>query len=124
MIDSPDADRDESRPPPRVRLTTHDPYAALRLRDFRLFLIASVTASLGVEMQAVTVGWELYERTGSALALGLVGLVQIVPVLVLALPAGHVADRYSRKHVLIVAQGVMALASLGLAALSHGRGPV
>jgi MFS family permease len=105
-------------------LAAHDPYAALRLRDFRLFLIASVTASIGVEMQAVTVGWELYERTGSALVLGLVGLVQIVPVLVLALPAGHVADRYSRKHILLVAQGAMALASLGLATLSHTRSPL
>src|SRR4051812_26758273 len=117
MTESPDADRDESPPPARFGPAAHDPYAALRLRDFRLFLIASVTASVGVEMQAVTVGWELYERTGSALVLGLVGLVQIVPVLVLALPAGHVADRYSRKHVLLGAQAALGLASLGLAAL-------
>jgi MFS family permease len=124
MTEDSHADPDESRPLPRGRTAAHDPYAALRLRDFRLFLIASVVASIGVEMQAVTVGWELYERTRSALVLGLVGLVQIVPVLVLALPAGHVADRYNRKHVLLVAQAAMALASLGLAALSHGRGPL
>jgi MFS family permease len=58
------------------------------------------------------------------MSLGFVGLVQIVPVLLLALPAGHAADRYSRKHLLILAQGLMALSSAGLAMLSATRGPV
>jgi MFS family permease len=102
----------------------HDPYAALRLGDYRRFLIAGILATAGVEMQLVAVGWELYERTHSKTALGLVGLVQVIPVFLLALPAGHAADRYSRKALLLISQGLMALASLGLALLSHGRGPV
>src|SRR5947208_2931680 len=52
------------------RRGAHDPYAALRHRDFRLFLAGTVLASVGNEMQAVAVGWELYERTGSALGRG------------------------------------------------------
>jgi len=52
----------------------HDPYAALRERNFRLFLSGNLVAILGLQMQTVAVGWEIYERTGSAMALGLIGL--------------------------------------------------
>src|SRR4051812_19024304 len=104
--------------------SSHDPYAALRLGDYRRFLIAGILATAGVEMQLVAVGWELYERTHSKTALGLVGLVQVIPVFLLALPAGHAADRYSRKALLLISQALMAMASLGLALLSHGQGPV
>src|SRR5262249_4497919 len=102
----------------------HDPYAALRHRDYRHLLAGSILASIGTEAQAVAVGWELYQRTNSASALGLVGLVQFLPVLLLSLPAGQVADRWSRKGLLLVAQGTAMLASLGLAALSLMHGPI
>src|SRR5262249_33552390 len=55
---------------------------------------------------------------------GLVGLAQFIPLILLALPAGHVADRISRKHLLMAAQGMMALASLGLALISLFQGPI
>jgi MFS family permease len=102
----------------------HDPYAALRYRDYRCLLSGGVLSSIATEVQATAVGWEIYERTGSAAKLGLAGLVQFLPVLLLALPAGHAADRYSRKRLFQVAQGGAALASLGLAALSLFQGPV
>jgi MFS family permease len=104
--------------------TAHDPYAALRYRDYRHLLAGSVLASIGSTMQSVAVLWELYQRTGSAQALGLVGLMQFLPIFLLSLPAGQAADRYSRKRLLLAAQGLMALASLGLAALSFCQGPV
>ena len=91
-----------------------DAYAALRERDFRLFLIGHVTSVLGVQMQTVAVGWQLYEKTGSALALGMVGMVQFLPMLGLALPAGHAADRFDRRRVLMIASLVAALSSIGL----------
>jgi MFS family permease len=97
----------------------HDPYAALRSRDFVLFLAASMLATIGAEMQTVAVGWELYERTGSAMALGWVGLVQALPVLVLALPAGQVADRFRRRDVVLVTQIMTTLSSIGLAFASY-----
>src|SRR5947209_17971910 len=75
-------------------------------------------------MLTVAPGWELFNRTGSALVLGGVGLAQVVPIILLSLPAGHVADRYSRKHVVLAAEAVMVLASLALAALSAQRGPL
>jgi MFS family permease len=102
----------------------HDPYAALRSRDYRRLLAGNMLASVASEMVSVAVGWELYQRTNSAAALGLVGLAQFLPVLLLSLPAGHAADRYSRKGLFLAAQGMMALTSLGLASLSYYDGPL
>ena len=114
----PDSDLPEPAP------AHHDPYAALRVRDFRLFVVGNLIATLGVQMQTVAVGWELYERTSSPLALGGVGLVQVLPVIALTLPAGHVADRIERRRVLMASLALLALASLGLAAASAMRAPV
>jgi MFS family permease len=102
----------------------HDPYEALRFPDYRRLLAGNMLASVGTEMQAVAVGWELYERTGSTAALGFVGLAQFLPVFLLSLPAGHAADRYSRKALLVLAMAVTATSSLGLALLSWSQGPV
>lgn len=103
---------------------SHDAYAVLRLPDYRRLLAGNVLAGLGSEMLHVAAGWELYERTGRSGALGLVGLVQFLPVLLLSLPAGHAADRYSRKVLYAAAQGLMAASALGLATLSFLQGPI
>ncbi|HEY1603229.1 MAG TPA: MFS transporter [Pirellulales bacterium] len=95
-----------------------DPYAALRERDFRLFLSGNFLWVLGFKMQSVAVGYEIFKRTEWPLALGLIGLVQIVPVLALALIAGHVADRYDRRLIILTSLACTALASLGLAFVS------
>ncbi len=100
----------------------HDPYAALRFRDFRLLVAGTFLTVVAEQMLSVAVGWELYERTRAPLALGLIGLVQVVPVLLLALPAGHVADRFDRKWIVVAATLGLALSALGLAALSFNGG--
>jgi hypothetical protein len=102
----------------------HDPYAALRHPSYCGLLAVCVAATVAARMQAAVVGWELYERTDSRFLLGLVGLVQFLPVLVLFLPAGHAIDRYSRKWLLLGGLGGLAAASLGLTALSFFEGPV
>src|SRR5438128_1913763 len=96
----------------------HDPYAVLRNRDLLLYLIGRFVASLGQQMLSVAVGWELYERTHSALALGLVGLTQMVPMILFTLPAGHTADNYDRKRIIVLTTMVIGLASLGLTFIS------
>jgi len=96
----------------------HDPWAALRYRDFQLVLLSRFTASLGERMVTVALGWEIYERTHDAFFLGLVGLVQILPVILLSLIAGHVVDRYNRKYIVLTTQAGLGLFSLGLALLS------
>jgi MFS family permease len=87
---------------------------------FALFWSSRVLATLALQMQTVAVGWQLYSLTGSALDLGLVGLVQFVPTIVLTLIVGQVADRYDRRLVVVVCEvaqagagGVLALGSLG-----------
>jgi len=96
----------------------HDPYAVLRNRNVVLYLVSRLVASLGQQMLTVAVGWELYERTHSALALGLVGLTQMGPMVLFTLPAGHVADNHDRKRVIILMTGAIVRASLGLTLIS------
>src|SRR5689334_15690692 len=86
----------------------HDPYAVLRNRDLVLYLVGRFVASLGQQMLTVAVGWELYERTNSALALGLVGLTQMIPMVLFTLPAGHVADNYDRKRIIVFTSFIIA----------------
>src|SRR5262245_1045132 len=98
-----------------VPAKTHDPYAALRLANFRRYFLGNLVLFSGLQMQKVAVGWEIYERTGSALHLGYVGLVQFLPQVALALIAGHVTDIYNRKRVLMASVVFNTLAALGLA---------
>ncbi|MSQ96660.1 MAG: MFS transporter [Gemmataceae bacterium] len=102
----------------------HDPYAALRHRDYGLLLFSNVLASLSAEIQFTVVEWEIFQRTNSYEMLGYGGLAQFLPLLLLALPAGQAADRFSRKYLLIAAHAAMALTSLGLALVSIYDGPV
>jgi MFS family permease len=95
-----------------------DHYAILRNRDFLFYLIGRFVASFGSQMLTVAVGWELYERTHSPLNLGLVGLTQFIPMVLMTLPAGHVADTRERKKVILTMQAVLGFASLGLATIS------
>jgi len=101
-----------------------DPYAALRHANYRYYLTGRLVASVGGQMIDVAIGWELYERTNRALALGFVGLVQVVPIILLALPAGHVADRFDRKRVALLSLMLLIAGSLALAAISFTVGPI
>lgn len=102
----------------------HDPYRALRSRDYRWLLTGSVLAAIGVQMQSVAVLYEIDSRTHNAAYLGFVGLAQFLPVLLLTLPAGQAADRWSRKRLLLASQVLQLAASLGLAYLSFTQGPL
>ncbi len=102
----------------------HDPYIALRYRDFRLLVVGQFIAALGNQMLSFAVGWELWLRTRSELALGIVGLVQVVPIILLSLPGGHVADTYNRRKIVLATQGLLGICSIGLALLSFTQGPI
>jgi MFS family permease len=115
---SPDPQRPAVPLPIETESRTHDPYAAFRFGDFALFTAGNLLSITGRLMLAVAVEWEIYARTHSATALGLVGLAIAVPVVTLSLPAGHLADRISRKHIILVTQILSALTSLLLALVS------
>ena len=103
---------------------SHDAYAALRLAVFRRYFAGNGILFLGLQMQKVAVGWEIYERTGSALHLGYAGLVQFFPIVGFSLIAGHVTDTYNRKRVLIAAVALTTIAAVGLAWNSATYGSV
>jgi len=100
------------------------PYAIFRNHDFLFYLLARVLASFGQQMLTVAIMWELYERTNSPLALGLVGLSQFLPMVLMTLPSGHVADRYDRRKVIMTMQLIMIGASIGLGAVSFFKADV
>jgi MFS family permease len=109
---------------PAAKPADESAYAVLRNSDFFRYLIGRFVASLGQQMFALALGWEIYDRTGSALALGLVGLTQMIPMFLFTLPAGHVADNYNRKRVVVLMTAVIACASLGVAVISALRAPI
>ena len=102
----------------------NDPYGVLKNRDFLLYLVSRFTASFFQQMLAVTVGWEIYERTKSTRALGYVGLVQVIPMFLFIFPAGHVADNYNRKAVMVWMQTFYGIACVGLTIISALGAPV
>jgi MFS family permease len=81
----------------------------LKQRPFVLFWLARLSATMGYHMLAITIGWQVYELTSSALDLGLIGLIQFIPSVVLTLVIGHAADRYDRRTIVRGAQSIYVL---------------
>lgn len=104
------------------------PVLLLRHRPFAFYWCARICSAVAFAGQGVAVGWHLYSLTGSALDLGLVGLVQFGPMVVLTLAVGHVADRYDRRRIVAICQAVAALsaAALAIGVMSEwlGRGAI
>ena len=85
---------------------------------FVQFWFARICSGFGFQMLSVAVGWQIYAITGRALDLGLIGLVQFFPSVMLALPAGHVADQFERRRIVMLGQIVDMLAIVALAVIS------
>ena len=105
------------------------PYAALRYSNYRYFVLGRSFFTLAMQMQTVAVSWEIYQRlqrnTGdAALALGFIGLVQVIPMVVLALPGGQAADRFDRKIITKATQLLFATCAVALLILSQLHAPV
>lgn len=99
-------------------------YAILRNRDLRLYLTGKLFATIGQQMLATAIGWELFDRTHSVMKLGLVGLTQVTPMILFTLPAGHVADNFNRKRIITTMTLVLAASSLGLTLISWHQAAV
>lgn len=92
--------------------------AVLRNRDFTSFIAARFLATLAVQMQTVAVGWQVYEVTRNPLDLGLIGLSQFLPFVLLILPAGHLADSRDRRRILAACFALECLCALLLLAFA------
>ena len=102
----------------------HDPYSALRVPLFRRYLIMSYLVNMGTAGQGLAIGWEIYERTDQAFALGMVGLVQAVPMLLFTLPAGYLADVFDRRVLMMLSLAGATLTSIALAVCSWYQAPI
>ena len=100
----------------------HDPYAALRIPDFRRLVSARVLFTVASQIQGVVVGWQIYELTNNPLALGLIGLAEAIPSIAVSLYAGHVADSVPRKRIIVPTMIVLFLCSLSLFLLTRPSG--
>ena len=101
-----------------------DPYAVLRYANYRYFALGRSFFTLATQMQTVAVSWDIYQRLqvntrDAALALGMIGLVQVLPMMVLTLPGGQAADRFDRKTILRTTQLLFAMCALALLFLSR-----
>ena len=97
----------------------HDPYAALRHTGYRRFLIGNFLANVGRQAFNVAAAWQIYQWTNSATALGLVGLVNVVPLFAFVLPAGALADRLDRRRMIMRTTVVSTVLSLVLVLVTH-----
>lgn len=103
---------------------TPDPYAALRVRDFRRFVIAYFFLTFALQMQSVVIGWQVYQLTHDPLSLGLIGFVEIAPFLSILLFTGHIADVFSRKRIIVLSSLAYVGAGAALLLLSTEFQPV
>ncbi|HYV96547.1 MAG TPA: MFS transporter [Gemmatimonadaceae bacterium] len=99
-----------------------DPYAALRYPNFRRYIGGLLALTISIQVQGTIVGWQMYDLTGDALALGLIGLAEAVPFISTALWAGHVADRYDRRRQVLWSMTALVVCSGALLALSLSQG--
>src|SRR5215210_2663992 len=102
--------------------TRHDPYAALRILNFRWFIYSLLAMTVATQIQAVVVSWQIYELTRDPLSLGLIGLAEAVPFIGFALFAGHIADRANRLRVSFLALLVLLGCTLALLGFTLRQG--
>lgn len=94
---------------------------AFASRDFRRYQLARVAAILGAEAQAVAVAWQVYSITHRAIDLGYTGLALFLPGLIFLLPAGHVADRFDRRHVILICYTLQVFCTGSLVVLARNN---
>lgn len=101
-----------------TQIQSRDTFAALKIADIRFFLLAIGFFSLGSRALAVVIGFQIYQLTHSALALGILGLVEAVPALSLVLYGGYVADHHDRRKILLIARLISFVCGIALTLLS------
>jgi len=106
-----------------------DPYAVLRYANYRYFVLGRSFFTLAMQMQTIAVSWDIYQRLhvnsrDAALALGFIGLVQVLPMFFLALPGGQAADRFDRRNILRSTQLLFAVCATAMLFLSRTHAPV
>ncbi len=111
----------------------HDPFAVLKIKEFNFFLTNKFFFTLGIQMQSVIVGWQIYALTKDVFALGMIGLTEAIPFIIISLFSGHIADNFDRKLIilfftffLIIATGILYYFALDTSVVlkKHGTLPI
>jgi MFS family permease len=100
------------------QMPKHDPYAALRIRDFRVLILTRLAITMSGMMEVVVVRYQVYGLTHDPLPIGIAGLVEAIPVLIVSLFAGDIADRMERRKLVILSRSALIISAGGLLALS------
>ena len=100
-------------------MANKDPYAALRFREFNIFLLLRFVLVFAWSMQFIVIEWQVYTLTKDPLSLGIIGLMEIIPALSMALFAGHIVDQGEKRNLFLCCIGLFSLISLGLFFLSE-----
>ena len=95
-------------------MNKNDPYAALRIKEFNIFLLLRLVLVFGWSMQFIVIEWQVYSLTKDPLSLGLIGLMEIVPAFTMALFAGHIVDQREKRNLLATIIAAFSLISFGL----------
>jgi MFS family permease len=95
-------------------MTKRDPYAALRFKEFNVFILLRFILVFGWSMQFIIIEWQVYSLTKDPLSLGIIGLMEIIPALSMALFAGHIVDQSEKRNLLLKCIGLFSLISFGL----------
>ena len=90
-------------------MAKNDPYAALRIREFNIFLFVRFLLVFGWSMQFIVIEWQVYSITKDPLSLGIIGLMEIIPAFTMALFAGHIVDQKEKRNMLLNAQQLFLL---------------
>ena len=91
-----------------------DPYASLRIKEFNIFLLVRFALVFAWSMQFIIIEWQVYSITKNPLSLGIIGLMEVIPALSMALFAGHIVDQKEKRNLLALCIGLFSLISLGL----------
>lgn len=92
----------------------HDPFAVLKIKEFNFFLTNKFFFTLAIQMQSVIVGWQVYDLTKDVFALGMIGLAEAIPFIVVSLFSGHIADNFNRKRIILVFTFLLLIATFAL----------
>lgn len=97
----------------------HDPYEALRIKEFRFYILGRFFLSASLQVQMVAIGWQIYQITHDPFSLGLIGLAEAIPAISIALYGGRLADLFNRKKIIILMVFLLLICSITLFFISY-----
>lgn len=100
---------------------SHDPFSSLRFKEYRYFIGARLTLTIGFQIQAIVINWMAYEHTRDPWTLGLMGLIEAIPIILVSLFGGHYADKLNRRNIILACIGALMAGSVFLTWFAYDK---